>query len=245
MEIRRIFVDKLEMNNGLALLTGPMRKYIVTVLRKTAGERIDLVDGNGCLYCCVVNAIKGKELYLNVLDIEHKAEEKRPGVTLCASPIRGPRMDWLVEKATELRVDRIVPTIFKRSVVRPKEKEKEKYERWKRIAIEASRQSGRFSIPEVTEPTPLRDIIPHVAQAGNRWVFYEKEKETTMKDLVSTQRDGEICVAVGPEGGIEEFEVEWLKENGFSTCTLGESIFRSETTPLVVLSIILHEYSKR
>jgi 16S rRNA (uracil1498-N3)-methyltransferase len=245
MEIRRVFVDKLKIKNGLALLTGPMHKYIVTVLRKTAGERIDLIDGKGYLYRCVINNVKGKELYLQVLDAEHRPEEKRPGITLCVSPIKGPRMDWLVEKATELRVDRIVPTIFKRTVVRMEDKEKEKYERWKRITIEASRQSGRFSIPEVVEPTPLRGILPHIAENGNRWVFYEKEKQTTMKDLISTQRDGEICVAVGPEGGIEELEIEWLKENGFASCTLGESIFRSETTPLVILSIILYECSKR
>jgi 16S rRNA (uracil1498-N3)-methyltransferase len=245
MEIRRVFVDKLKIKNGMALLAGPMHKYIVTVLRKTPGERIDLIDGKGYLYRCVINNIKGKELYLQVLDAEHHPEEKRPGVTLCVSPIKGPRMDWLIEKATELRVDRIVPTIFKRTVVRSEDKEKEKYERWKRITIEASRQSGRFSIPEIVEPTPLRGILPHIAQSGNRWVFYEKEKQTTMKDLISAQKDGEICVIVGPEGGIEELEIEWLKENGFTPCTLGESIFRTETTPLVILSIILHECSKR
>ena len=245
MEIRRVFVDKLRIKNGLALLTGPMHKYIVTVLRKTQGERIDLIDGKGYLYRCIVNSVKGKELYLQILDAEHRPEEKKPGITLCVSPIKGPRMDWLVEKATELRVDRILPTIFKRTVVRMEDKEKEKYERWKRITIEASRQSGRFSVPEVVEPTPLRGILPHITGTANRWAFYEKEKQTTMKDLISTATDGKICVVVGPEGGIEESEIEWLKENGFTACTLGESIFRSETTPLVILSIILYECTRK
>jgi len=245
MEIRRVFIDKLRLKNGLALLTGPMHKYIVTVLRKTPGERIDLMDGKGYLYRCTVNSVKGKEVYLQIIDAEHRPEEKRPGVTLCVSPIKGPRMDWLVEKATELRVDRILPTIFKRTVVRVEDKETEKCERWKRIAVEASRQSGRFSVPEVVGPAPLRGILPHISGTVNRWAFYEKEKQTTMKDLISSAADGRICVVVGPEGGIEEGEVEWLAENGFTACTLGESIFRSETTPLVILSIILYESTGR
>jgi 16S rRNA (uracil1498-N3)-methyltransferase len=245
MEIRRVFVDKLKIKNGMALLAGPMYKYIVTVLRKAAGERIDLIDGKGYLYRCVINNIKGKELYLQVLDAEHRPEEKRPKVTLCVSPIKGPRMDWLMEKATELGVEKILPVLFKRTVVRFEEKEKEKFDRWRRITIEASRQSGRFTVPEVIEPTPLRGILSHIDHIENRWAFYEREKVRSMKDVIYSQVEGEICIIIGPEGGIEELEIEWLKENGFVTCTLGENIFRSETTPLVILSIILYEYCKR
>jgi 16S rRNA (uracil1498-N3)-methyltransferase len=245
MEIRRVFVDKLKIKNGLALLTGPMHKYIVSVLRKTAGERIDLIDGKGYLYRCVIHSVKGKELYLQVMDVVHHPSERRPKMTLCVSPIKGPRMDWLVEKATELGVDRILPTIFKRTVVKFEEKEKGKLERWKRIVIEASRQSGRFSIPEVIEPTPLRGILPWLKNVRNRWALYEREKEIKLEAAIASQIEGEIAVIVGPEGGIEESEIEWAKKNGFTPCTLGESIFRTETVPLVILSIILYEYSRK
>jgi 16S rRNA (uracil1498-N3)-methyltransferase len=245
MEVRRVFVDKLKIKNGMALLAGPMYKYIVTVLRKTAGDRIDLIDGKGYLYRTVLHSVKNKELYLQVVDVVHHPTEKRPKVTLCVSPIKGPRMDWLVEKATELCADRIVPTIFKRTMIKFDDREKDKQERWKRITVEASRQSGRFFIPEVTEPTPLRGILPHIETVPNRWVLYEHEKECTAKDLTATLAEGEICVVIGPEGGIEGSEVEWLREQGFTSCTLGQNIFRSETTPLVILSIILYEYSKR
>jgi 16S rRNA (uracil1498-N3)-methyltransferase len=241
MEVRRVFVDKLKLKNGIALVAGPMFKYIVTVLRRSVGERIDLIDGKGYLYHCLVHSIKAKEVFLQVQDVEHRPEEKKPGITLCVSPIKGPRMDWLVEKATELGVDRIVPVIFKRTVVRFEDKEKEKCERWRRITIEASRQSGRFSIPEVTPPTPLRGILPYIAQIENRWVFYEKEKLSTMRDLISARTEGKVCAVIGPEGGIDSLEIDWLRENGFTPCTLGDRIFRSETTPLVVLSIILYE----
>jgi 16S rRNA (uracil1498-N3)-methyltransferase len=245
MEIRRVFIDKLKIKNGMALLTGPMFKYIVGVLRKAPGERIDLIDGKGYLYRAVINGAKGKELYLQVLDVVHHPAEKRAKVTLCVSPIKGPRMDWLVEKATELCVDRIVPTVFRRTVVKPDDKENAKFERWRRITIEASRQSGRFSIPEVTEPTPLRGILPFIENIPNRWVFYEREKETSVRDCLNSQVAGEICTVIGPEGGIEEAEVAWLKENGFTSCSLGDNIFRTETTPLVILSIIFYEYSRK
>ena len=245
MEVRRIFVDKLKMKNGMVLITGPTCKYVLGVLRKSAGDRIDVMDGKGYLYRCVIGGIKGKELFLQVMDAVHHPEEKRTRVTLLVSPIKGPRMDWLVEKATELGVDRILPTIFERTVVKFKDEESEKCERWRRIMIEASRQSGRFSIPDLGPPTPLRGVLPYVAPFHNRWLLYEKEKGTTVRDVLTTQKNGAICVAIGPEGGVEEGEVEFLKEHGFVPCTLGESILRTETAPLVVLSIIFYELNMR
>lgn len=245
MEIRRVFVDKLKMKNGMVLLAGPLFKYIGTVLRKSAGERIDLIDGKGYLYRCTISAIKNKEVFLQIMDVVHNPQEGRPKVTLCVSPIKGTRMDWLIEKATELGVDRIVPTIFKRTVVKTENREKEKCERWRRITIEASRQSGRFTIPEVFDPIPLRGIVQLIEGIENRWALYEREKENSLRNALSSQKQGDLCIVIGPEGGIEESEINWLSENGFSTCTLGGIIFRSETTPLVVLSIILYEHGTR
>jgi len=245
MEVRRIFVDKLKMKNGMVLIAGPSSNYVLSVLRKSTGDRIDVMDGKGYLYRCVINGAKGKELFLQIMDAVHHPEEKRTRVTLLVSPIKGPRMDWLVEKATELGVDRILPTIFKRTVVKFQDEETQKCERWRRIMIEASRQSGRFSVPELGPPTPLRGVLPYVDHFENRWLLYEREKSTTMRDILATQKNGEVCVAIGPEGGIEEGEVEWLKEHGFVPCTLGENILRTETTPLVVLSIIFYEYNMR
>lgn len=244
MEVRRVFVDKLKMRNGLVLVAGPTYKYICTVLRKNPGDRIDIIDGKGYLYRCTVNSAKNKEVLLQVLDAVYHPEEERPRVTLCVSPIKGPRMDWLVEKATELGVQRILPTIFRRTLINMQDKETEKLDRWKKLAVEASRQSGRFTIPDVIAPTPLRGILAHLDGIDNRWVLYEKEKRP-VRDVLSSRKENGICVVVGPEGGIEESEIEWLRDNGFASCSLGENIFRAETTPLVMLSIILYECSKQ
>lgn len=244
MEIRRVFVDKLKMKNGMVLLAGPVLKYIVGVLRKGPGDRIDLIDGKGYLYRSTIQSIKGKEVFLQVLDVVHKPQEKRPRVTLCVSPIKGPRMDWLIEKATELGAEKIIPAIFRRTLIRFNDNGSEKIERWRRITIEASRQSGRFTIPQITEPTPLRGITDLIEDVGKRIVLYEKERHTTLKDVFGINTGDATCVVIGPEGGIEESEVEWLKENGFTACTLGENIFRAETTPLVVLSVILYESAR-
>lgn len=244
MEIRRVFVDKLKMKNGMVLLAGPAHKYIVGVLRKGPGDRVDIIDGKGYLYRSTIQDIKGKELYLQILDVVHKPQEKRGRVILCVSPIKGPRMDWLIEKATELGAEKIIPTIFRRTLIKFNDNENEKIERWRRITIEASRQSGRFTIPEVTEPTPLRGIPGLIENIGKRVVLYEKERLTTLKDVFGKDMRDAMCVVIGPEGGIEETEIEWLKENGFVACTLGENIFRAETTPLVVLSVILYESAR-
>lgn len=228
----------------MVLLAGPMHKYIVGVLRKQPGDRIDVIDGKGYLYRSTIQSIKGKELYLQVLDVVHKPQEKRSKVILCVSPIKGPRMDWLVEKATELGAEKIVPTLFKRTLIRFDDHGGEKIDRWRRITIEASRQCGRFTIPEILEPTPLRGILDYCTDVDNRIVLYEKERDTTLKDALHRRISGSTCVVIGPEGGIDETEAEWLKENKFITCTLGENIFRTETTPLVVLSVILYESTK-
>ena len=100
-------------------------------------------------------------------------------------------------------------------------------------------------MPELGPPTPLRSILPYIDGSESRWLLYEREKGTTVKDVVGRQKNGEVCVAIGPEGGIEEGEAQWFMENGFTPCTLGENILRSETTPLVVLSIILYELNMR
>jgi 16S rRNA (uracil1498-N3)-methyltransferase len=245
MEVRRIFVDKLKMKNGMVVVTGPNHKYIVSVLRKEAGDRVDLIDGKGYLYRCVISSVKGKELYLQVMDVVHHPEEKRPRVTLFVSPIKGPRMDWLVEKATELGVERIVPTLFKRTVVKTPEGRSSKSERWRKISIEASRQCGRCSIPELLEPIPLRGIVQYVDGCKHRWMLHEKERKRHLRDVLGPKVSGEICVAVGPEGGFEDAEAAWLKEQGFLPLTLGENILRTETTPLVVLAIIFYELGRK
>ncbi len=245
MEVRRIFIDQLKMKGGMVLVTGPNCKYILQVLRKTVNDRIDVMDGKGYLYRCMIHAIKGKEIFLHVMDAVLHPDEEKTKVTLLVSPIKGPRMDWLIEKATELGVDRILPTIFKRTVIKFQDGEAEKCTRWKRIMIEASRQSGRFSVPDVGPPTPLRGVLSYIDRVEDRWLLYEREKTTTMKDVITARKNRHICVAVGPEGGIEEGEVQWFTDNGFIPCTLGENILRSETMPLVVLSVIFYECNMR
>lgn len=244
MEIRRVFVDKLKIKNGMVLVTGPVHKYVTGVLRKGPGDRIDVIDGKGYLYRSTIQGIKGKELFLQILDVVHNPQEKRSRVILCVSPIKGPRMDWLIEKATELGAEKIVPVIFRRTLIKFSDDGGEKIDRWKRISIEASRQSGRFTIPEIAGPTPLRGIADLIGDAATRVVLYEKERGTTLKDVFGTKTGDVTCVVIGPEGGIEEEEIAWLKEKGFTACTLGENILRAETTPLVVLSVILYESAR-
>ena len=178
------------------------------------------------------------------MDAVHHPEEKRTRVTLLVSPIKGPRMDWLVEKATELGVDRILPTIFKRTVVKFKDGEARSASDGEGSLIEASRQSGRFSIPS-SAPTPLARRAPLRRSFDNRWLLHEREKGTTMRDILATQKNGAICVAIGPEGGVAEEEVEWLKDRDLCRAPWGRASSRTETAPLVVLSIIFYELNMR
>lgn len=244
MERRRIFIDKVDFMDGTEILTGPAFKYVARVLRRTTGDPIDLVDNAGCLHRCVINAVGKQEITVKVLDTIPKPAEKWPRVVICVSPIKGPRMDWLIEKATELGAARIIPTIFKRTVVKPGSGESGKLERWKRISIEAARQSGRFTTPEINEPIFLNNMIPLIQDCANRIVLHEKEVRNTLADFFTPRREDNIVVVTGPEGGIDEAEMVLLKNNGFQSSSLGDTVLRSETAPLVILSIILYEYAR-
>ncbi len=245
METRRIFVDKAITGEGLVgPLTGPLYRYVTVVLRKTKGDRIDLFDSGGSLHHCIVDDVKQKGVYLRILDTVLKPAMDEPLVTLCISPVKGARMDWLIEKATELGVHRIVPVIFSRTVVR-RDDQGEKFERWKRIAVEAVRQSGRVSIPEIFPPCRLEAILPVIGETPRRLVLYEKEKDHTLHQFFSSHSRTDIAAVIGPEGGIEDGEIRWLYDHDFTPCTLGSHILRSETTPLVLLSIILYELGRQ
>jgi 16S rRNA (uracil1498-N3)-methyltransferase len=119
----------------------------------------------------------------------------------------------------------------------------EKIERWRRITRRGSRQSGRSPSRRYRSRHRFGHRRSHRG-CQKRVVLYEREKTHHLKGCLRLEGRDATCVAIGPEGGIEEAEIEWLKENGFITCTLGENIFRTETTPLVVLSVILYEYAR-
>ena len=147
-------------------------------------------------------------------------------------------MSFVLQKATELGVDKIIPILTTRSVVKIKEHQEHKLNRWYRICKEASEQSKRLDIPFIEKITKIEDL----KLSGFKIVLSTKEKDMTIKKVLKNNLNcDKIIMVVGPEGGLTDQEEKALNELGFVSVTLGQNIMRVETVPICLLSILNYE----
>ena len=157
-------------------------------------------------------------------------------------------MEFIIQKAVELGVYDITPVEMKRCVVKLTDKDKtKKIQRWQKIAEVASKQSGRNRIPKINDVNSVKNICNLCMEYDIVIVAYEKEKENKLRDELEKLKSNsienlKIAILIGPEGGIDETEINLLKENGAKIVTLGNRILRTETVALNILSIIMYEF---
>lgn len=211
--------------------------HIEKVMRMKNGDIIH-VCFNEKVYECMVNFVKG-ELKVKCVRETKIDNELECDITLIYGLPKGDKFDFVVQKAAELGVTRIVPYAASRSIsVISKEKEDKKLERWNKIAKEASEQSKRNKLVKVEKICDDESILNYKSKLNI--VAYEdvsNEGCNKLKNLLDKKYDS-IAIVVGPEGGFEEREIENLVNNGFEVVSLGKRILRSETAPLFLLSII-------
>ena len=231
----RLFVPlPLAVGVELSLPPGPARH--AQVRRMQPGEALLLFNGEGGQWHAQVLTMGRTEVSVRVLRHEEVSSELTFDVTLAIGMPANERMDWLVEKATELGVARIQPLICERSVLRlAGEREQRKRDHWLGVAIAAAEQSGRVRVPEIAPALPLSDWL-HKCQAApvvaTRWVlsFQERAVVPTWAGL------GDVTMLSGPEGGLTTLEEDAAKASGFVAITLGPRVLRAETAPLAVLA---------
>ena len=159
--------------------------------------------------------------------------------TLMQSIYKNEKMDFLVQKVSELGITKIVPVITERTVVKivDAKKEEKKQERWQKIALEACKQCGRSRIPEITKAVKLKEAQKYFSACDEKLVCYEEEKTQSIVKTVNKAK----CLGyfIGPEGGITEDEHKYLKEQGFVSVSLGKRILRAETAAIATGAIVL------
>ena len=233
----RFFVSPEELGNDNIQLVGESASH-AKVLRLKAGEQVLVCDGEGkeCL-CAVVDS----GWNLEVLERRESDSEPCVRVSVYMAFPKSDKLEHVIQKATELGVYEIVAFPSARCVSKPDEKSlKKKLERWQKIAASAAEQSGRGRIPQVVVLPSYAEALKRGAQADLPMMFYENERATTLHMALNSGEWKTAALLTGPEGGLEEKEVNQAMDAGWRVCTLGKRILRCETAPLCALSAVMY-----
>jgi len=242
----RIFVAKDQIPN----ISGSDVHYLRDVLRMKMGDQLELLDGAGKVYLVKILKIEKEKISCEILSSYQQDSELKVKVTLAQALPKANKMDFVVEKCTELGVGRIIPMLTERTIAK-----KAKLDRWRRLAKEAAEQSGRAVIPEISDLISFEEVLKTKNQFDLALIPWELEKEKTLKQAlkdflispspnlqIPVSQSPNILVAIGPEGGFSQREIERAKSAGFVSVSLGKTILRTETAGLMVLSALIYEF---
>ena len=236
----RFFVSPEELNNDFLVLTGENAEH-AKVLRLKNGENVLICDGDGRECVCTVSDVSPGQIGLVVKARQESQSEPKVKASVYMAFPKADKLEHVIQKATELGVYEIVAFPSARCVSRPDEKNlRKKLDRWQKIAASAAEQSGRGRVPQVVVLDSLKAALERAGKADLSVLFYENERATTLKMALESTDFQTISLLTGPEGGLEEKEVEAAKNAGLQICTLGTRILRCETAPLCALSAVMY-----
>lgn len=236
-EKMRFFEEAQRLKADKIVIDGENGRHISRSLRMHVGEEVELCDGDGEVLLCEIESIDGDMVTVAVKSRETDKSESKTKITLYQCLPKSDKLEVIVQKATELGVFKIVPTISERCIAKIDGKAEKKLARLKKIALEAAKQSRRGIVPEIGEPIKLSKALE---QASGTKLFLYEGGGKALKVLLD-KADDEIAVFVGPEGGFSENEVELAKKSGAEIVGLGRRILRTETAPIAAVAIIMYE----
>lgn len=213
-------------------VTGQNLKYLRDVLRVSKGNEVIVLDGHGLALKTCVREIGKKQVLLEFLGSCPIDTESPLHLVLIQGLLKGDRMDLVIQKATELGVREIFPVVTERSQVRFSRK----LEHWKRVAEEATRQSGRLLVPVIHDVCKMKDMFDCLEDESLRIIFSESEKRGFSPP--SSISNSFVYYMVGPEGGFTDREIQGARDSGFISAGLGKRILRAETASVVGAALL-------
>ncbi len=237
MTRRRWIADTWD--ESTALLAGEQAEHLIRVLRAQTGMEFDIVAGSR-VWHGVIAGISGDQVRFNLV-AEVEADPALP-VTLLLSIFKFDRMEWALEKATELGVERVIPIIARRSEKHLVQAADKRVERWRRIAREAAQQSRRSDVPAIEDAIALKTAARRESDA-TRLLLAEQERTTTLRHAIdeALKASGDampaLRMAVGPEGGWTAEEEALFDDEGWKPVSLGPRILRAETAAITAMSV--------
>ena len=238
MTRRRWIAD--EVSGNKAALSGPHADHLTRVLRARVGQEFDIV-ANGIVRRGTVSGISDTRVEFELGD-EIQSPSSALNLTLLLAIFKFDRMEWAVEKATELGVSRVIPVVARRTDIHLASGAEKRVERWRRIAVQASEQSRRVASPEITGPMQLREAIKTPGAA--KIVLSEAEQQISLVEALG-RHDGtsELSLAIGPEGGWAQDELDLFQKGGWTAVSLGSTILRAETAAIAAIAITISHFS--
>ncbi len=230
---RRRFIAN-EVSNNAAALVGEHADHLVRVLRVRVGQDFDIAIG--------ATVRRGRITSVGDARVEFELAEEisaanLPEITLVLAVFKFDRMEWAIEKCTELGVSQIVPVIARRTDSHLAAASAKRVERWQRIARQAAEQSRRAVPPEITAPVKFAEALN--VPAALRIVLAESEEQTLLSDVVKPDAaDDGIVLAVGPEGGWTDGELESFQQAGWISASMGNTILRAETAAMAAVAVV-------
>lgn len=235
----RFFVPRKNIQDKKGEIAGPEFDHLTKVLRLGPGDRVTLFDDEGWEYEGVLRSCAARSGEIEILNSYRPDRESSLDITLAQALGKGDKMDWVVEKATELGIAAVVPFVSSYTVPRlGDEKAESRRRRWQKIALSAAKQSGRTRIPQILELSEFGGLVLKDWPCDLKLIFWEGERLKSLGDLKKERgRIRSILLAVGPEGGFSKDEVSHAVGHGFLSVHLGKRILRTETAAVAAISL--------
>ena len=233
MTRRRWIAD--EVSGNRAALTADHAAHLVRVLRTRVGQEFDIV-ANGVVRHGTVTLISDSRVEFD-LGQQVPAQPAAVRLSILLAIFKFDRMEWAIEKCTELGARRIAPVIARRTDAHLAAASDKRVERWRRIALQATEQSRRATPPEISNPVRLRDALAIPAKL--KIVLSEAEEQVSLRDICTSPGDEDVLLAIGPEGGWTEDELDHFQKEGWCSASLGPTILRAETAAIAATAIAI------
>jgi 16S rRNA (uracil1498-N3)-methyltransferase len=235
MRTIRLYIDQSGFSRGETVkLSDEAAHYLTTVLRAKLEQPLEIFNGQGQSAKAHINAIQKRQVTILVEELLTEQPESSLSIHLGIGISKGDRLEWVLQKATELGVTEITPLWCERSQVKlDADRQEKKYRHWQQILISACEQSGRNTLP-----------ILHAPVVSQQWISLVQSEKKLVLDPIAAQsldaakKPASVALLIGPEGGLTELEIQTAQKNEFNGLQLGPRILRTETAPLAALSIL-------
>lgn len=240
----RFYVNPHKVRGNIITVDGEEAHHMLDVMRLNKLDKVVAFDGTGKEYVGFIKDVKRKALTVEIIQTRSLSSRNRSAVTLIQAIPKKDKMDYIVEKATELGAGSIIPVFTKRSVPDWDASKRSRHTaRWRKIAREAAKQCGRSDVPDIQDIGEFDDSIKRISDYDMAVIAALSDGSIGLKECLAGFKGGKVAIAIGPEGDFTPKEVADAKTLGFKLVSLGKTVLKSDTAGLAVLAALNYEFS--